>query len=353
MQNMIFTGTALALSRPLLANEDNNQPIVSVPKPLNVELLPQPGTKVSTLVAFSDSNTRVAIAAGTLENVSLYVDLIENPGNFEVLWSPTGDGSQIHSMAWSPDGGTVAFIATSLNLGCIPRSGKVSLYVVNVTSRVVQELIKIGEAIGQEEQIFVNINWDGGLTWHNNDTICVSSKDNAILTVDKTTSQISTLIEFESDDRVCDIAKTKSNELCFVKKTVLGNGQDGIRDYIYSFESGEITEHGQITLNTDRILWAKLNLDGDYVFLHTLTKVYIFDLSRRILIKEIPVVTRDSLYLHLYAPITILGSRELVLLDIVGLNSKAHSFYKDIQDLLSSDSDFYKKKRGKIVKVAL
>jgi len=328
IQNAAFAGTAMALSQLSLGDVT---PPVSLPKPLGTQLLPQPNTALTTSAAFSSPRTLSAVAAGTLGDVGLYANSDDSATEFAAIWSATSGGSDIHSIAWSPDEKHIAFAATSLDKNSASRLATVSVYLVNVDTRAVRELVRIGEESGSGRQLLTDVRVDGGLTWYGDNAVCMCGNDNSIVVIDCTSGAIRTLIGPQQCNRIGSIT-TRQDELHFTKQT---RSTQGIEVNVCRAKPNRIVDDRRIPLNDmDAFASASLCPTAKYVFLYAildgLPVIKIYDLAKSCFVKEVPGIAQDDLSYHFYAPVSMADSSALTVLDVVVLSDSGHSFFEDI-----------------------
>jgi WD40 repeat protein len=292
-----------------------------LPQPLLVDLLPQPSYDVCTSVAFSHSSGRVVIAAGTFDYVKLYVNSIAEPNNFNILWAPVGDSSEIHTISWSPDDKKLAFTAT-VRINSNPKITERSLYVADVDAQIIRKLVKIEEIIGQEKHILANIEYYKNLAWYNDQTIIVADADGAILKVNQATGQIETFIPAQEKAQIHALAVTQSGELRVVRAKSDTDGD--VKFNISGLKGGNITDYGSMKRKGDDIASAQFSPEGDFLFLvkwaDGIVRTVIYDVNNRSILKEVPAIAQYGKNQHIYAPVAVRDKKNLILIEIILLD---------------------------------
>ena len=315
MQNFVFGGAAFVLSGTLRASQAANLSTA----PLAISPMPQPNADIIWSVAFSSPSQRMAVSAGPDEDLtSLYVNSPAALENFQVYWAPDTEVHGIVSLAWSHNEDALAFIGMSGSR--TTKTAEVWLYVLDVASGEIRNVLKIGEAIQGKERRLVNVHEERAvLTWFGENKICMNTIDNSIIAVDRNDGHIETLVPAQ-DHKIMGPASV-SNKLRFLKKrpSLSGNGWD---IEVCDFNGSEVIKHG-IPISSEKTFSEGLSGDGKYVFIimpdmeepgHG--KTSIFDVSQKTLVKEIPLVVKRNSKTYGYAPVTVLKGEKVVLFEV-------------------------------------
>jgi hypothetical protein len=308
LQNVAFIGAVLALSGILWAANHSTAPLVTSP-------MPQPDADIIGSVAFSSPSRRMAVSAGPDEDLtSLYVNSLDAPENFQVCWSPNTEVHAVGSLAWSHNEEALAFIGMSGSR--TTKTAEVWLYILDVASGEIRKVLKIGEAVHGEEHRLVNVHEDRAvLAWFGNNKVCMPTRDNSIIAVDRNDGHIETLVPAQ-DCKIWGPVSVSSNKLRFLKERPSGQGWE---IEVCDFDSSKVISYGIIPITADKIsALSWLSADGKYAFVGVkekpesiiADKTVIFDLSQWASVKEIPLSIESG-----YVPVTVLEGKQLVLFE--------------------------------------
>jgi len=314
LQNVVFGGAAFVLSGTLRASQPAN---IST-APLATSPMPQPDVDIIWSVAFSSPSQRMAVSGGPDEDLtSLYVNSPAAPENFQVFWSPDTEVHGVAYLAWSHNEDALAFIGMSGSR--TTKTAEVWLYVLDVATGEIRKVLKIGEAIKGEERRLVNVHEERAvLAWFGENKVCMNTRDNSIIAVDRNDGHIETLLPSQ-DCKIWGPVSVSSNKLRFLKKrpSLSGNGWEL---EICEFDGSKIFSYGVIPITADRISpLSWLSADGKYAFVSVkekpesiiADKAVIFDLSQWASVKEIPLSTKSG-----YIPVTVLEGEQVVLFEV-------------------------------------
>lgn len=316
LENVAFIGAVLALSGVLWAANHSTAPLVTSP-------MPQPDASVIWTVAFSSPSQRMAVSAGSDEDLtSLYVNSLDAPENFQVCWSPNTEVHGVGSLAWSHNEEALAFIGMSGSR--TTKTGEVWLYVLDVTSSKIRKVLKIVEADHGEEHRLVNVDEDRAvLAWFGNNKVCMPTRDQSIIAVDCNDGHIETLVPAQ-DCKIESLVSVSPNKLRFLKRRPSGQGWE---IEVCDFDSSKVISNGIIPITADRIsAFSWLSAEGEYAFVGVkekpksiiADKTVIFDLSQWASVKEIPLSTESG-----YVPVTVLEGEQLVLFEVIHQTGKS------------------------------
>lgn len=320
LQNVALGGVALALTRVLKAGGNDSAQGVSLPGPIQTSLMPQPNVPMIWNVAFSPLTSRMAVSAGSDDDqLSLYVNSLDAPENFQIYWSPDTEVYGVSSLAWSHNEKALAFIGMSGSK--TTKIGEVCLYVLDIASGNVRKVLKIIEADSSGERRIVNIHQEKTqLAWFGDKKICARARDESIIAVDCDDGHIDTLVPKQDHKIRGGLVSVSPNKLRFLKKSPSGQGWE---IEICEFNGSEVISCGTIPLSSENTLeW--LSADGKYIFIcvkekpETIIadKTVIFDLSQWASVKEIPLTVKSNSETYIYIPFTVLEGKQLVLFEM-------------------------------------
>jgi len=296
--------------------------------PLLTERIPQPDGSFCVLIGFSPVTDQAAFIAGTFDRMSLYVSKPGQPDSFDVLWQPNTDLAAIKTGAWSPNGSAIAFLVQAVN-ETTPKSGKISIYVVDVSSGVVREPVVIVESAGGEEKQYAKASYKKGLFWWDDSSVCVpadKAQDGPILKFDTHTGQSGVLAPVQHYTGVSKMTRVSYGEMRFVreKRTPLENNGQFI--LCTMLQDGSIREDINLTEKLGRISDITVNQQGDFVFAErgdawtpaSVTNV-IFKIETQNVAAEIPRFVRYKKDMYAYKPLAVRNDNELILMESVSL----------------------------------
>jgi len=308
LQNVTFGGAAFALSGTLRAANDSIAPLATSP-------MPQPDANIIWAVVFSSPSQRMAVSAGSDDDqLSLYVNSLDAPENFQIYWSPDTEVYGVSSLAWSHNEEALAFIGMSGSK--TTKIGEVCLYVLDIASGNVRKVLKIIEADSSGERRIVNIHQEKTqLAWFGDKKICARARDESIIAVDCDDGHIDTLVP-EQDHKIRGgLVSVSPNKLRFLKKSPSSQGWE---IEICEFNGSEVISCGTIPLSSENTLeW--LSADGKYIFISMIGesgKTRIFDVSQMASVKEIPLFAERESENYTYIPVTVLNGEQLVLFEM-------------------------------------
>lgn len=307
-------GAAFALSGTLRTSRAANYSTA----PLATSPMPQPDATIIWNAAFSSPSRRMAVSAGQDEDqTSLYVNSLVAPENFKVYWSPDTEVHAVGSLAWSHNENALAFIGMSGSR--TTKTGEVWLYILDVASGEIRNVLKIGEEIQGEGHRLVNVHEERAvLAWFGNNKVCMPTRDSSIIAVDRNDGHIETLVPAQ-DCKILGPVSVSSNKLRFLKKRPSPSGQ-GWEIEACDFNGSEVISCGIIPISSEKTFSEGLSADGKYAFIIVMGepghgKTSIFDVSQGTLVKEIPLTVKCNSQTYSYAPVTVLEGEQLVLFE--------------------------------------
>jgi len=292
--------------------------------------MPQPDATIILAVAFSSMSGRMAMSAGLDKDlISIYVNSPIAPENFQVFWSPDTEFHAVTSLAWSHNEEDLAFIGISGSRTAEIFEGW--LYILNVASGEIRQVLKIGEEIQGKGQRLVNVDEDkAALAWFGNNKICISTRDNSIIAVDCNDGRIETLVPSQ-DCKIQGPVSVSSSKLRFLKKRTISQGRE---IEVCDFDGSNVISNKIIPVTADKISpFSWLSVDGKYAMIGVeeepesiMDKIIIFDVSSQpVIIKEIPSSAKVGSETYTYIPLTILEGKKLVLFEMT-IDKDSHKF---------------------------
>ncbi len=319
MEGALAAGAAFAF-----AGLARGEELAGSSTPLATQRIAQPDNAMCSWVGFSPVNDQVAFTSGMIDKTSLYVSRAGQPQEFDVLWEPTTDTGGIMACAWSPDGAEIAFIVQAVNSLATPKTARISIFVIDVTSRVVREPIVIVESTGGENNQLINVSYKKGLSWWGNSHVCVPANDGSITKFDSHTGQSETLVAAQSGMKISNLALTPSGELRFVRVRGLEPGSGGEFVLCGRSQDGTICDYGNLTQQLGQIFGARLSQNGDFVFVEkreTGDSVnLIYKVETHSVVGQIPAVVFHQKDMYAYMPVTMRNDNELILIEMVSLS---------------------------------
>lgn len=329
MEGALFAGAAFAFTRAAKGEQISGMGGGGdFGTPLLTERIPQPEGAFCVLLGFSPVNDQAAFIAGTYDRMSLYVSKPGQPDAFNILWQPNTDLAGIKAGAWSPNGSEIAFLVQAVN-ETTPKSGKISIYIVDVSSGTVREPVVIVESDGKEEKQYVKVSYKKGLFWWNDSSICVPTDkalDGGILKFDTHTGQSEVLAPAQNYAGVSKMTKMRTGEMRFVKanRTLLEN--TGQLILCTMLQDGSIREDINLSEKLGRISDIALNQQGDFVFAErgdmwtpeSVTNV-IYKIETQNIAAEIPCFVRYKGDMYAYKALAVRNGSELILMESVSL----------------------------------
>ncbi|MGD0078925.1 MAG: hypothetical protein ABSB91_09930 [Sedimentisphaerales bacterium] len=327
MEGALFTGAAFAFTRSAQGEQTGGSG-GDFGTPLVTERMPQPEGSFCTLIGFSPINDQAAFIAGTYDRMSLYVSKPGQPDVFDTLWQPNTDLAGIKAGAWSPGGNEIAFLVQAVN-ETTPKSGKISIYIVEVSSGEVRQPIVIVESDGKEEKQYVKVSYKKGLFWWDDSGICVptdKAQDGGILKFDTHTGQSEVLAPAQNYAGISKMTRMRSGEMRLVKARQLESESTSQFILCTMLQDGSIREDINLTEKLGQISGVTLNQEGDFVFAErgdiwtpeSVTSV-IYRIETKNIAAEIPCFVRYKKDMYAYKPLAVRNSNELILMESVNL----------------------------------
>jgi hypothetical protein len=327
MEGALFTGAAFAFTRSAQGEQTGGSG-GDFGTPLVTERMPQPEGSFCTLIGFSPINDQAAFIAGNYDRMSLYVSKPGQPDSFNVLWQPNTDLAGIKAGAWSPGGSEIAFLVQAVN-ETSPKSGKISIYVVEVSSGAVREPVVIVASDGKEQKQNIKVSYKKGLFWWNDSGICVptdKAQDGGILKFDAHTGQSEVLAPAQNYAGVSKMTRMRSGEMRFVKARRLESESTSQLILCTMLQDGSIREDINLTAQLGQIYSITLNQEGDFVFAErgdiwtpeSVTNI-IYRIETKNITAEIPRFVRYKKDMYAYMPVAVRNSNELILMESVNL----------------------------------
>jgi hypothetical protein len=329
MEEALFAGAAFAFTRSskgeqiggMIGGGDFGTPLLT-------ERMPQPDGSFCILIGFSPVTDQSAFIAGTYDRMSLYVSKPGQLDSFNVLWQPDTDLTGIKAGAWSPNGSEIAFLVQAVN-ETTPKSGKISIYVVEVSSGAVREPVVIVESVGGEEKQYVKASYKKGLFWWDDSHVCVptdKAQDGPILKFDTHTGQSEVLAPAQNYTGVSKMTRMSSGEMRFVGARQPVSGGSSQLLLCTLLQDGSIREDINLTEKLGHISDISLNQQGDFVFAErgdvwtpeSVTNV-IYKIETQNIAAEIPRFVRYKKDMYAYKPLAVRNSNELILMESVSL----------------------------------
>jgi len=319
IEGIFLAGAAFAFTEIALGEENNPG------TPLSTQIIPQPDNPTCSCVGFSPINDQVVFASGIIDRTSLYVSRVGNPTSFDLLWEPTATSCVIKGIAWSPNGQEIAFLAQEVNEQAIPKTAKISIYVVDIVSRAVREPVIIGESIGEEITHNANVSYKKGFSWRGNSFVCVPANDGSVIKYDSHTGQSETIIINQNSTVISKVALALTGELRYIK--IIRNEQGNEYGYFIGGLSQDGVLHDYVNLSQQigQILNARLSQNGDYVFVEKqdITSgrvIQIYKIEPFCLIGQIPSFLNFQNNIYAYVPLSVRNNNELILIELVSLD---------------------------------
>jgi hypothetical protein len=326
IEGALFAGAAFAFNRMAKGEQNSGNGGGDSGTPFVTERIEQPDNSFCTWVGFSPVNDQTAYVSGIIDKNSLYVSRAGQPEVFDLLWEPTTDTCVIKACAWSPNGKEIAFLAQAVNEQATPKSGKISIYVVDVATKTVREPVIIAEATGQEEKQHVNVSYKKGLSWWNDSCVCVpadKTQGGGVMKFDTHTGESEKLNLDQNDTNISEITKTRSGELRFIKTNSAEQGSGSQFTLCSLAQDGTIREHVNLTQQFGAIMNARLSQDGDFIFAGKgdmwspdAATGLIYKIDTRSVIGQIPLMVRRQKDTYTYIPLTVRNSNELILIEV-------------------------------------
>ncbi|MBN1392023.1 MAG: hypothetical protein JW947_04385 [Sedimentisphaerales bacterium] len=296
--------------------------------PLLTERIPQPDGSFCVLIGFSPVTDQAAFIAGTYDRMSLYVSKPGQPDSFDVLWQPNTDLAGIKAGAWSPNGSEIAFMVQAVN-ETTPKTGKISIYVVEVSSGAVREPVVIVESDGAEEKRNVKASYKKGLFWWDDSGVCVptdKAQDGPILKFNTHTGQSGVLAPAQNYAGVSKMTRVSSGERRFIRERRTPLENTGQFILCSMLQDGSIREEINLTEKLGQVSDIALNHRGDFVFAErgdvwtpeSVTNV-IYKIETQNVAAEIPRFVRYKKDMYAYKPLAVRNSSELILMESVSL----------------------------------
>jgi hypothetical protein len=328
LQDLAFGGVAFVVTGVLRGAESNTGQNVAWTEPIQTSPMPQPDATIIWSVAFSRLSGRMAVSAGPDEDqTSLYVNSPDAPENFQVYWSPDTEVHGVTSLAWSHNEDALAFIGMSGSR--TTKTGEVWLYMLDVTSGEIRNILKIAESDHGEERRLVNVREDGAfLAWFGENKVCMPTRDQSIIAVDCNDGHIETLVPAQ-DCKIRSPVSVSPGKLRFLKMRQSGQGWEL---EVCEFDGSKITSYGIIPVTADKISpLSRISTDGAYAFICVkkkpermsfVDKTIIFDISQWASVQEIPLSAKSNSKKYMYIPLTVLEGEQLVLLERIRQTGK-------------------------------
>jgi dipeptidyl aminopeptidase/acylaminoacyl peptidase len=327
MEGALFAGAAFAFTRTVKGEQISGMMGGGdFGTPLLTERMPQPEGSFCILLGFSPVNDQAAFIAGTYDRMSLYVSKPGQPDSFDVRWRPNTDLAGIKAGAWSPNGSEIAFLVQAIN-ETTPKTGKISIYIVDVSSGVVREPVVIVESDGAGEKQYVKASYKKGLFWWDDSSVCVptdKAQDGPILKFDTHTGQSEVLAPAQNYAGVSKMTRISSGEMRFVKDNRTPLENTGRFILCTMLQDGSIREDINLTEKLGQISDITVNQQGDFVFAErgdiwtpeSVTDV-IYKIETQNIAAEIPRFVRYKKDMYSYKPLAVRNSSELILMESV------------------------------------